>query len=47
MESWFWSAARELLGKPTLVLYTLPALACSVGVIVYILVKTIGEFRKK
>ena len=47
MEKWFWSAAAELFGKPVLFLYTLPALACGVGVVVYIIVKTIQEFRKK
>lgn len=46
MESWFWGAVTEVFGKPIFFLYTLPALACGVCVLVYIIVKTIQEFRK-
>ena len=47
MERWFWPAVTELFGKPIFCLYTLPAILCGLGVLAYIIIKTIQEFRKK
>lgn len=38
---------NEAFGKPLLVMYVLPPLICIAPVLLYILIKTIQEFRKK